>query len=655
MRVLTLSTDSQVFNEGSAVARRFKMQAKVVDRLDVIVPHGPGALVALAGNAAARGFGLGKFSGFLRTIAAGWRIDRPDVVSVQDPFLIGLLGWLIARMRGSRFHVQVHTDLFDPQFISFSGKNRALSYVARFILRRADAIRVVSVRVRDSLIAHGVRSPITVLPVFVDKEKITRAIPLNRRDLYPQFEKIILVVSRLEAEKDVVAAVRAMPEILKSIPKAGLLIVGSGSERKSLVTLVRQHGLDQQVIFEGAKDSSSYYKIADLVLVTSRYEGYGMVIVEALLAEVPVVSYDVGVAREAGAIVVSPNNLSEEAVAVLKSHIKGRLAFALPTEVEYRDVWRAQMQDLEQARPPIRNMPTEEQKKTKTIGFIGQGFIGKNYANDFEARGYKVVRYALEEPYIQNKELIPTCDIVFVAVPTPTTPQGFDDSIVRKAVALVGEGKTAVIKSTVLPGTTADIQKEFPQKTVLHSPEFLAEATAAFDAAHPTRNIVGVSEGSPEQRTRAKEVMEVLPPAPFELICTTTESELIKYINNTMLTMRVVFVNLVYDLAQSLGVDYEVVRDAVAADPRIGRSHLDPVHRSGHGGAIPGRGAGGHCFIKDFEALRRMYDARVDDKAGSALLQAIVEKNLDLLLRSHKDLDLLKSVYGEDVEKRILG
>ena len=80
-----------------------------------------------------------------------------------------------------------------------------------------------------------------------------------------------------------------------------------------------------------------------------------------------------------------------------------------------------------------------------TIGFIGQGFIGKNYADDFERRGFSVTRYSLEEPYRGNKEKIKECDIVFIAVPTPTTPEGFDDSILRGVLPLVKEGKTAVI------------------------------------------------------------------------------------------------------------------------------------------------------------------------------------------------------------------
>ena len=97
------------------------------------------------------------------------------------------------------------------------------------------------------------------------------------------------------------------------------------------------------------------------------------------------------------------------------------------------------------------------------IGFIGQGWIGKNYANDFEQRGLNVVRYALEEEYKGNIEKIKECDIVFIAVPTPTTQKGFDYSIVEKSLELVGEGKTAIIKSTILPGTTDTLQKKFPK------------------------------------------------------------------------------------------------------------------------------------------------------------------------------------------------
>lgn len=283
-----------------------------------------------------------------------------------------------------------------------------------------------------------------------------------------------------------------------------------------------------------------------------------------------------------------------------------------------------------------------------TIGFIGQGFIGKNYADDFEHRGYPVVRYSLEEPHYRNGESIYTCDVVFIAVPTPTTPEGFDDSILRAVLPLVGTGKTAVIKSTTLPGTVKKLQKEFPDRIVLHSPEFLAEKSAAYDAANPKRNIIGIPELTEAYRHKAEAVLALLPQAPYELIADSTETELIKYAGNAFLYMRVLFGNLLYDLSQTLGVDYEVVRTALGADPRIGPSHLRVVDSSGHDGAVAGRGAGGHCLIKDFTALRMLLGhVRPQDVHALELLKAFEKKNIELLTASGKDLDLLEAVYGK--------
>ncbi|HVV39379.1 MAG TPA: hypothetical protein VHD31_03630 [Candidatus Paceibacterota bacterium] len=283
-----------------------------------------------------------------------------------------------------------------------------------------------------------------------------------------------------------------------------------------------------------------------------------------------------------------------------------------------------------------------------TVGFIGQGFIGKNYADDFERRGYGVVRYALEPQFASNKEKIADCEFVLIAVPTPTTPEGFDDSVLRAVLPLVGIGKTAVIKSTTYPGTAKKLQALFPDRTILHSPEFLRERTAAEDAAQPKRNLIGLSQHTPLQRERAETLLAILPSAPYIRIADATETELIKYAGNAFLFFKVLYANFFYDLAQSLGVDYETVADAVAADPRIGPSHLQVIDQSGHNGAVSGRGAGGHCLIKDFAALRELYEEVMPgDKEGSALLRAFEQKNAALLKNSGKDLDLLNGVYGD--------
>jgi UDPglucose 6-dehydrogenase len=286
------------------------------------------------------------------------------------------------------------------------------------------------------------------------------------------------------------------------------------------------------------------------------------------------------------------------------------------------------------------------------IGFIGQGFIGKSYADDMERRGYTTVRYALEEKYKHNKDDIKDCEIVFIAVPTPTTPTGFDYSIVESALKLVGKGKTAVIKSTILPGTTARLQKKFPKIFVMHSPEFLVLKQAAEDAARPLRNIVGIPKKSKAFETRAKAVLKVLPHAPFEIICSAPEAEMIKYAGNFFLYLKVLYANLLYETTEAIGADYEVVRKAVAADPRIGASHLAIKHDSGHKGAKVGRGAGGVCFVKDVQAFADFYKNEVGEKYGEEFFAAAIEKNLDLLVKSNKDIDLVVGVHGKGAVTR---
>lgn len=279
------------------------------------------------------------------------------------------------------------------------------------------------------------------------------------------------------------------------------------------------------------------------------------------------------------------------------------------------------------------------------IGFIGQGFIGKNYANDFEKRGYSVVRYALEPEYIQNRAKIQYCDVVFIAVPTPTTPKGFDFSIVEEAIRIVGDGKVAVIKSTLLPGTTQILQKKFPEKMVIFSPEFLSEATAAFDAAHPMCNIMGISSDSPSHRKMAEKIMNTLPQSDHNFVVRAQAAELFKYTHNLQGFMRVVLSNILYDTAEKVGAEWADIKPIMDIDPMMSPWYNSPVHKSG-------RGAGGNCFIKDMAAFRGMYAQLLgDDTAGLAVLKSMEEKNLDLLKKSDKDQKIVARVYGTSLEK----
>ena len=276
------------------------------------------------------------------------------------------------------------------------------------------------------------------------------------------------------------------------------------------------------------------------------------------------------------------------------------------------------------------------------IGVIGQGYVGKNYADNFEDRGFKVIRYSLDPMHIENKSRIPETDLVIIAVPTPSVGGAFDDSYVRDALSILSKGQTVVIKSTVQKGTTARLQEEHPHLTILHVPEFLREAYAREDVDHPSRNIIGLPVDTPLHQEAARLVEEIFPKAKHVMNVAAVDAEFIKYTHNTMGVMMIVYTNLLYDLAQAHGVQWNSVKDAILHNPWFPEKYLDPIHKDG-------RGAGGSCFIKDFAAMVESYEQRLpDDAEGIALLAAIVEKNNKLLRDTGKSINILREVYGDE-------
>ena len=227
-----------------------------------------------------------------------------------------------------------------------------------------------------------------------------------------------------------------------------------------------------------------------------------------------------------------------------------------------------------------------------TIGFIGQGYVGKAYADNFERRGFDIVRYSLEPAYADNGAKILDCSIAFICVPTPTARGRFDCSAVKESLGLLRAGAVAVIKSTLLPGMTVKLQEEFPDLDIMHAPEFLSVATAAADVAHPWGNIIGTAADP-----RCSDFIHgLLPSAPFQLTCTGTQAELIKYAHNISDTMQILTMNALYDVAVSQGADWAQIATAIEADPHIPTRYSKPV--------VDGkRGAGGACFEKDLGAF----------------------------------------------------
>lgn len=296
MKVLMLSTDKKLLDSGSSVFERHFAYAKECGSLDVLVLDGKGE--AHRDSLLVRGSRR-----FLGALFAAWKLPKPEVVTVQDPFETGLIGFLIARWFKVPLHVQVHTDFLSRSFVRGRPLNRIRRLIARYVLQRASRIRVVSESIRESLDAHSSKlsAPISVLPIFVDIAKYANI----TRTKHDRFKIALLWVGRFEEEKNPLFAVQLLEIARKNGHDAGLTLVGSGSLESRLREYVRARGLERYVEFGGWQENlTPFFSVADIMLVTSAYEGYGMALIEALAAGVPVLSLDVGVARESGAIVV---------------------------------------------------------------------------------------------------------------------------------------------------------------------------------------------------------------------------------------------------------------------------------------------------------------------------------------------------------------
>jgi len=241
-------------------------------------------------------------------------------------------------------------------------------------------------------------------------------------------------------------------------------------------------------------------------------------------------------------------------------------------------------------------------KRFTRCGIIGVGMVGGAMQRYFEKKeGIELFLYD-NGRNLGSPEDINKAEIVFICVPTPYLKdgKGFDLSYVEESFNMLQGEKVVVIKSTVMPGTTEILQQKYPQHKVLMNPEFLTEETADQDMAYPDRQLIGYTEKSHEV---AGDVMQLLPLAPFERILPSTEAELVKYFGNTWFSVKVSFANQMYDLCQALGIDYDRMVEAAAADKRIGRTHLNIFHK-GY------RGYGGKCLPKDIKALIQLADVK---------------------------------------------
>jgi UDPglucose 6-dehydrogenase len=261
-------------------------------------------------------------------------------------------------------------------------------------------------------------------------------------------------------------------------------------------------------------------------------------------------------------------------------------------------------------------------KKFTKIGVVGTGMVGGAMQRYFEGKeGIELFLYDKGKNE-GSKEDVNKAEIVFICVPTPYLKdgKGFDLSYVEETMDWLEGEKVVVIKSTVMPGTTEMLQKKYPNHKLMMNPEFLTEETADQDMLYPDRQIVGYTEKS---QTVAGDVMQLLPLAPFERVLPATEAEMVKYFGNTWFSIKVSFANQMYDLCQKMDIDYDRMVEAAAADKRIGRTHLNVMHK-GY------RGYGGKCLVKDIRALIQLADSKGVDLKLHKMAEEINNKLMEM-------------------------
>jgi len=340
MTVISIGSDRSLFKPGSAARVRAAAYAEALGELHIIVfalrahqlqPAHAGPLHLYPTDSRSR-------LGFVFDAARLARRMPGEVITVQDPFESGLAGILGRKHRP--LHVQLHTDPFAPAFRA-SLLNRIRLMIAPYVFTRAAGIRTLTETLKGEIArVYQPKAPISVLPIYVD---LARFSSVNR---VPEPGNL-LFVGRLEWEKDPFLALEAFAKARKEGVEAHLTFLGDGSLRQALEKRAAHLGIREAVAFFGQSDPVPEFARAALLLATSRYEGYGLAIVEALAARVAVLSTDVGVAREAGAIISTPETFADTLIALLRAGLQAGHLASYPYR-DFEHYLAAYVADIEQ-------------------------------------------------------------------------------------------------------------------------------------------------------------------------------------------------------------------------------------------------------------------------------------------------------------------
>ncbi len=314
MKVLMLSTDANILETTSSARDRMERYAVVLGELHVVVvapraqaeDAGKKRSQAHTGNlflSAACGGIFARLIKAYRILSASARRMSFDVVTAQAPDEVGIIAWLVARRFKIPLQIQIHTDILSPWYRRASWKERIRYWLATFLIPRAGCVRVVSKRIKESLVSgFGFRvSGITALPIFTDVSKFLEAKedPDTRERFHLPSFKMIAAGRFVDKEKNFSMLIDMMRDFVAVCPAALLVLVGDGPDGEKYESRIKNYKLEKNVIMEPWRDDlPAFYKSFDLFLLSSNYEGWGRAVVEAMASGLAAVMTDVGLAGE---------------------------------------------------------------------------------------------------------------------------------------------------------------------------------------------------------------------------------------------------------------------------------------------------------------------------------------------------------------------
>jgi len=261
------------------------------------------------------------------------------------------------------------------------------------------------------------------------------------------------------------------------------------------------------------------------------------------------------------------------------------------------------------------------------IGIVGQGYVGTAIKVGFESY-YDLEtydKYSEEKSTMQLADLVESCEVIFVCVPTPMNKDGscnidVVEGVIKQINKVLTDWKSdkrpiVVIKSTVPPGTTEKLHKKFKNVNVIFNPEFLTEANFIEDFKNQTRIILG---GTRKGTNKLRQVYSKVFPTAHIIKTHSTIAELVKYMTNSYLATKVSFANEMYQICEKFDMDYDKVVEYATLDERLGVTHW----------SVPGPdgefGFGGHCLPKDINGL---INVAHEFGVNTVVLEAVVDTN----------------------------